>query len=324
MKRAIITGATGAIGTALIKRLTENGVEVLILHRRDSARLDNIINAVGSSVTRADIDESDDFIILSDLVTIKYCALSELAALENDTGKSYDVFYHLAWAGAAGPGRHDQYLQNQNVTYALDAVGAAKRFGCRLFVGAGSQAEYGRYEGLLNADVPVRPEMGYGYAKLCAGYMTRDYAHQLGLEHVWVRILSVYGPNDGKQSMIMSTIDKLTKGERPQFTPGEQLWDYLYSFDAADALIAVGDRGIDGKTYVLGSGNARPLKEYIEILRDSVRPEAELGIGEVPYGPKQVMHLCADITELTKDTGWSAKTSFEDGIRKTIASSVTE
>ena len=53
-------------------------------------------------------------------------------------------------------------------------------------------------------------------------------------------------------------------------------------------------------------------------MRDAINPEAKLGVGEVPYGPKQVMYLCADIDELKKDTGFEPQISFEDGIRKTI------
>ena len=79
------------------------------------------------------------------------------------------------------------HLQNKNVEYALDAVEAAKRFGCHTFIGAGSQAEYGRVEGLLKPDTPTFPEMGYGIAKLCAGHMTRKHAYQLGMNHIWVR-----------------------------------------------------------------------------------------------------------------------------------------
>ena len=298
MRSAVISGATGAIGTALTKKLVNEGVKVLILCRKDSKRTQNIIE--------------------SPLVKVKYCALDELSSLTNDTGEEYDVFYHFAWMGAAGPGRHDMYLQNENVKFALDAVEAAKRFGCKTFIGAGSQAEYGRVEGLLRPDTPTFPEMGYGYAKLCAGQMTRDYAHQLGLQHVWTRILSVYGPNDGAQSMVMSTINKLRNGETPQFTKGEQMWDYLYSGDAANAFYLLGDRGINGKTYVIGSGKARPLAEYIEIIRDEVNPDAKIELGAIPYAPKQVMHLQADISELRKDTGFKPMVGFEDGIKEIL------
>lgn len=295
MKRAIITGATGSIGTALIKNLVQKDVEVLVLTRKDSKRNQNILK--------------------NKKVIVRYCALDELQKFQNDLENKYDVFFHLAWAGSAGEGRNDMYLQNANIKYALDAVALAKKLGCHTFVGTGSQAEYGRFEGILKSDTPTFPEMGYGYAKLCAGQMTRDYAHQLGIRHIWTRILSIYGPNDGEQSMVSSVMHQLQNGQVPQCTYGEQMWDYLYSKDAAEALSLLGERGIDGKTYVLGSGKVMPLADYITQIRDIVAPGSKIGFGEIPYSEKQVMYLCADISEIKNDTGWEPTIEFSEGIK---------
>jgi len=298
MKRVMITGATGAIGTALIERLIESEIEVLVLAREGSARNDRIPK--------------------HDLVQVRYCSLEQLRELENDTGRTYDVFYHLAWEGTVGTARNNMYLQNRNIEYALDALKAAERFGCHTFIGVGSQAEYGRVEGLLTPDTPTNPEMGYGIGKLCAGLMTRELAIEKGMRHIWVRVLSVYGPNDGMQSMVMSTIAKLKAGEAPKFTKGEQKWDYLYSGDAAEAFYRIGEDGVDGSVYVLGSGEARPLATYIEEIRDEAAPDFPLTFGEIPYGEKQVMHLQADITALEQDLGWKPKWQFRDGIREIL------
>ena len=140
MKRVIISGATGAIGTALIGNLIGNNVEILIISRKNSKRLSVIPK--------------------NRLISIKYCDLDEYKNLQNDTGKTYDVFYHFAWSGTFGDSRNDMYIQNKNVEYSLVAVEIAKRFGCHTFIGAGSQAEYGRVEGVLTPSTPVFPENG--------------------------------------------------------------------------------------------------------------------------------------------------------------------
>ena len=298
MKRAVITGATGAIGTALINELVQQNIEVLVLCRQNSKRNENIPENA--------------------LVTKKYCDLKDFEILQNNTGKEYDVFYHFAWMGTTGEARNDMFLQNLNIKYALDAVKLAKRLGCKSFIGAGSQAEYGRIEGALKPDTPTNPETGYGTAKLCAGYMTRELASQLGLKHIWVRVLSVYGPNDTENSMVMGTINKLKNNIVPEFTKGEQLWDYLHSFDAARAFYLLGEKGVSGKTYVLGSGRARPLKEYIMDIQAVVNPDCEIAIGAVAYSDKQVMHLEADITALKKDIGFEPCVDFAEGIKTLI------
>ena len=298
MKRAVITGPTGAIGMALITQCIREGWEVLAVCHRGSARISSIP--------------------VHPRVKVLETELSELGQLEQVIEGRYDVFYHFAWQGTTGESRNQMMLQNQNVKYALEAVKAAKRFGCHIFIGAGSQAEYGRVEGKLKADTAVFPENGYGMAKLCAGQMTRVLAEQLGIEHIWVRILSVYGPYDAKNSMVMSTIHKLLRGEVPQFTKGEQLWDYLYSKDAAVAFWLLAERGIDQKVYVLGSGQVSRLSEYIGSIRDVVRPGAPLAIGVLPYGKKQVMYLCADSEELKKDVGFVPEVGFSQGIQKVV------
>lgn len=301
MRSAIITGATGAIGMALIEKLIAEEINVLVFCRADSKRRGRIP--------------------VHPLVTVADYSLEQLKEAENTTGKHYDVFYHFAWDGTVGAARNDMYLQNRNVSYALDAVAAASRFGCHTFIGAGSQAEYGRVEGKLSAATPANPENGYGMGKLVAGMMTREYAHQLGMTHIWTRILSVYGPYDGDQSMVMATINKLKAGETPQFTKGEQMWDYLYSKDAAKAFYLLGERGVDGKTYMVGSGEARPLAAYIYDIRDAVVPEAKIDMGAIPYAHRQVMYLQADIEELTRDVGWKPIMPFKDGIKSIISQS---
>ncbi len=298
MKRAVITGPTGAIGIALIKELIRNNIEVYAVCRPGSKR-----------IARIPVDEK---------VKVIECALCDIKNLPSRIDKKTDVFYHFAWDGTFGESRNDMELQNNNVKFALQSVKAAKELGCTKFVGAGSQAEYGRVEGVLRPDTPAFPENGYGIAKLCAGQMTRILCGQLGIEHVWTRILSIYGPYDGENTMIMSTIRELLKGGKPALTAGEQMWDYLYSDDVAKAFRMIGEKGKNGATYCLGSGKARPLKEYVEILRDSIDSTLPLGMGERPYGDKQVMYLCADIENLTRDTGFVPETEFGEGIIKTI------
>lgn len=298
MKRAIITGATGAVGTALINFLIEKNIEILVFCREGSLRNSKIPD--------------------HPLITKKYYSLNQLCNIENETGKTYDVFYHFAWEGTTGQARNDMYLQNQNAKYTLDAVHAAEKFGCKKFVGAGSQAEYGRFDGKLSADTPTFPESGYGYAKLCAGQMSRYAAHELGMEHIWVRILSVYGPDDRKDSLIMYTISKLLDNEAPMLTKCEQIWDFLYSYDAANALYLLGEKGVDGKVYVLGNGTARPLNEYINDIQQMVNPKCNINYGAVPYSNNQIMHLQADISELCLDTGFIPKISFCEGIKEIL------
>ncbi len=299
IQTAVVTGPTGAIGIALCEKLLRENVTVYAVCRPGSSRIKDLPKAAALHVVE--------------------CDAKELATLpQKMEGVSVDAFFHFAWAHTIGQGRNDMPAQIENIQSTIDAVRAAKALGCQVFLGAGSQAEYGRVEGLLKSDTPAFPENGYGMAKLCAGQMSRVEAKALDLDHVWVRILSVYGPHDGPMTMISGTIRKLLAGERPALTAGIQRWDYLYAGDAADAFYLAACHGRNGAVYPLGSGQAMPLKDYIIQMRDAIDPALPLGLGEVPYGPLQVMHLQADISALQADTGFVPKTPFAEGIRRTM------
>lgn len=148
MKKAIITGPTGAIGMALIDKLLQEDVDVLAIVHRGSRRARQIPRHLKLQILEADLDD-----------------FTNITLPEQD----WEIFYHLAWGGTYGDARNDLECQIDNIRYTLESVRLAQRSGCSTFIGAGSQAEYGRYEGVLMADAPTHPENGYGMAKLCAG-----------------------------------------------------------------------------------------------------------------------------------------------------------
>lgn len=310
-RRAVITGASGMIGVALAQQCTAAGEDVLAICHRGSSKNEVLRRLTGVEVLEADLDE-----------------YARLAGEQWE--KSYDTFYHLAWDGTAGQARNDMALQTDNIRYTLDAVELADRMGCRTFVGVGSQAEYGRCQEPLRPETPAFPETGYGMAKLCAGQMSRYSCEQRGIKHIWARVLSVYGPYGG-QDMITIALQKLLRGDHMRFTAGEQVWDYLYSEDAAYALWLMAERGVSGRTYVLGKGQSHPLREYLDTLYRVVCEEMNcnerrvgtIGIGELPYGECQLMYLAGDVTELCQDTGFVPRVSFEEGIKKLLLQLLT-
>lgn len=296
--RAIITGPTGAVGISLIQELCDHGWEVVAVARPHSKRLDAIPRLKN--------------------VTVVECALENIKNLSDYVEGKADVFYHFGWDGTYGNSRLDVQEQNKNVGYTLEAVSAAKKLGCSVFVGAGSQSEFGHVQGVLHPDMPCRPDNGYGAAKLAACHMSRVMCNNLGIRHEWCRIVSLYGPFDGDQTMVMSVIRNLLEGRKPSCTNGDQIWDYIYSKDAARAFRLVAESGKDGEIYCFGTGKTRTLRQYIEVIRDTIDSNLEIGFGELPYYQNQVMHLEADIANLKNDTGFEPGYTFEEGIRETI------
>lgn len=294
MKRIIVTGATGCVGSAIVRRALAKGMEVTCIVHQGSKRLSN----------------------LPQNVSIVECNLSDYASLQLDC--TFDTFIHMAWEKTFGASRDDAEVQMRNIQYTLEACHLAKRCGCQAFVGAGSQAEYGVQSVDLTPDLPVNPESGYGIAKFAAGKLSAMLCKSLGMRQNWVRILSVYGPNDSENTLISYVIRELKAGRSPELTNCEQIWDYLYADDAADAILAIAEKGKDGKVYPLGSGKGRRLSEYIEDICGIINLSIEIKYGVKEYYPHQPMYLVADIRETTKDAGWNPIIGFKQGIKMII------
>ncbi|WP_432204658.1 NAD-dependent epimerase/dehydratase family protein [Cetobacterium somerae] len=299
MKKVIISGATSMIGVALIEECIKNNIYVTALSRKNSPNLIRLPK--------------------SKFIDIVECDINNLENLKNLCSKDYDIFYHFAWEGTTKSERNDIFLQDKNITTSITALKMAKELGCHTFVGAGSQAEFGRVDkDKISPETSANPEIAYGIAKYSACKLTQIYAKQLGINHIWGRIFSVYGIWDNEGTMINSTIDKLLKKEKTSFTKAEQIWDYLYSEDAGRAFYLMGLKGKDQSIYCIGSGEGKPLYEYIKIISEKLSNKLELGIGEIGYTENQVMRLCADISSLKEDTGFTPKYNFEEGIAKTL------
>lgn len=298
MQRIIITGATSMIGAALIKECIKKGIEVYAVVRASSGK-------------KKRLPESEKLHMVD-------CSLEELETLPQKITEKCDTFYHIAWGNTGENRNSSTELQSRNIAYTLAAVKAAYALGCRRFIGAGSQAEYGPMDvDKISPDSPVNPTTPYGAAKLASGQLARMLCKELGMECIWPRIFSVYGIYEKETTMVASGLRKMLAGEKTSFTPALQRWDYLFSADAGRAYYLIGEKGKDGAVYCVGSGQAGPLKDYIEIMAELTGAE-ETGIGARPYPAGAVMNLCADISSLTADTGFVPEYTFREGIRETI------
>ena len=297
--RALITGATGFVGSCLTELLVRQGHTVAVLRRASTRpwRIEAVLPRVTS--------------ILSDLE-------HPTAAAANIKRFAPNTVMHAGWYGVAGALRNDPGQIAHNIQSTAELVSVAADAGCQTFVGLGSQAEYGPQNRILRESDSTEPTSTYGVAKLCGLQVSRHLARQTGMRFAWLRIFSLYGPRDNPDYMISSLVEKLLRGERPSLTAGEQLWDYLYVRDAAEAIVAVATTpGAEG-IFNLGSGQVQTIRQTVEQLRGLIDPSLPLGIGEVPYRPDQVMHLQADISRLRAMTDWTPRTSLADGLAQTI------
>jgi len=297
MKRAIVTGANGFVGSAVVKELAVNGVQVYAVVRHNAQHIDILRQLPG--------------------VTLIYCNLDEYSSLaEKIADRDIDVFYHFAWAGSAGKAREDEKLQLSNVKNSCDAVRASAALQCKRFIFAASIMQY-EVDVLKKTDKKLSLSSIYCTAKIAADYMCRALADNLGVQYVSAIISNIYGPGELSDRLVNTSIRKLQAGIHTSFSAGEQLYDFIYIDDAAKMFRDIGESVINSKNYYIGSGRPRKLKEFLYEMRDAVAPEAEIGLGELTFNGNSLTYKEFDISAVYRDTGFTPQIPFAEGIRRT-------
>lgn len=294
MKGAVVTGANGFIGRALTAELKQQGIRVLAVAREHSQL-------------------PQDAQIVP--VTLDLARLAQLPAL---TEERWDVFYHLAWSGTSGQGRKDLTAQLFNVEATAQAVQTAKLLGCKCFIGAGSIMER---EVLAASAVPqVRLGSGhiYGTAKLAAHQISRCVAAELEIDHIWAVITNAYGAGEDSPRLLNTTLRNIIQNKALDFTSSTQNYDFVHVEDVARALLLLGQRGSPFAEYTLGSGCARPLKEFIEELCQAVAPGRTPDFGRIPFEGVSLPLEAFDTALLCRDTGFAPQIGFREGVCRTM------
>ena len=298
MKKVIVTGPTSMIGLATINECLKNNVSVLAIVRENTTRLDRLPK--------------------SDLIKIINCNIDKLDSIDtNNLDSDYDVFYHFAWGHTAKAERDNPLMQEQNVKYTLDAVKLASTLGCKKFIGAGSQAEYGMCEEVRTEDTLEAPLTSYGISKYSAKMLSRRMCDQLGMVHVWGRIFSVYGPHDNEGTMLNYGIDCFINGEKAKFSSATQMWNYLYEDDAGSMFYLLGEKNVESGVYCVAGKESDVLRKYIECMRDEFGTEAICEFAPITPNVKN-LGLEVKIDKIVNATGFLPKVSFNEGIKKMI------
>lgn len=297
MQNVIITGADGFVGSYTVKHFLANGKKVLAL----------------------DIAETPHRLESHPNLIYKQCDISNVDALRAilaDGG--YDTFIHFAWAGSAGEARMDYNLQMQNALNTVECLKIAKEVGCTRFVCAGTIMEY-EVEAAIHAQ-GTRPGMGYiyGMGKHIAHCMCKSVAANIGIDLLWPMITNAYGVGEFSPRFVNTTLRKIINGEPLQFTAATQNYDFVYVSDVAKAFYLVAEKGVPFCEYMIGSGNARPLKEFILEMVSACTIDAKPLFGDVPFTGTNMPLSTFAIDAIKHDCGFEPDVPFAQGARMTM------
>lgn len=294
-----ISGGNSFLGVNLCQRLTLEGHNVTLLCRR----------------------EPDLQKISTNISIIKYTSLSDIRKISDKIG-NIDVFIHLAWAGTGHEGRNSVTLQNENIENSIAAIHVAKDHGCRLFVEAGSQAEYGFVSGKMTEDTPCNPENEYGRAKLEFGKKAQLLCSEYNMKFIHLRILSLFGENDHPWTLVMSSIRKMLNNEDVQLSSCEQLWNFTNVDDASKQIYllcenALSNDDFKSEVYLICSNDTRKLKSFVEEIKILTKSSSRLIYGE--YQPNNVVSLDPSTDKTSKATdGFISETTFGQVVNRII------
>lgn len=295
MKRVIVTGANGFIGSSLIKKLVNKGVEVVAL----------------------DISFTSSRLPKTNLITEIEVELDDSKKIEKAIPTNeYDAFYHFAWAGVNGSAKVDPIVQLKNAEMAINCATVAKNINCKKLLCAGTIAERAT-ESLSNLE-KTSGGMMYGVAKHATHLMVETFCKYIGLDFVWMQFSNIYGPENKTGNLISYTIGELEKGNEALFGPALQPYDFIFVEDLIEAVLRLGENKTSRNSYFIGSGEPRILKDYL------------LEIGE-QYGKKELIKVGVrqddgikysidmfDTSALVNDIGKYTTKTFTEGIKYTL------
>ncbi|MBE6846433.1 MAG: NAD(P)-dependent oxidoreductase [Ruminococcus sp.] len=294
--RVVVTGATSMIGVALINECIANGCEVLAIVRKGTSRLSRLQNSPLIKIKECDFDSYDNM---------------------NIDDEYYDVFYHIAWGCTSRAERDFPLAQENNIRATLSAVELAHRLGCKKFIGAGSQAEYGLVDGVITPDTRPEPITTYGIAKLSANMLSRRMCELYKMTHIWGRIFSVYGTLDNDGTMINYAVDQFIKEEPAIFSAATQMWNYLNEKDAGKMFYLLGKSPAASGIYCIANQHSMPLRNYITALAQEYGNSAKCIFQ--PPSQEKMIGIQADISKTIEATDYIPTISFESGVREVIA-----
>ncbi|HYH05073.1 MAG TPA: NAD-dependent epimerase/dehydratase family protein [Bacillota bacterium] len=309
MKRVLVTGGAGFIGSHLVDRLVEQAWEVTVVDNFDPF-YDSNIKATNIA---AHLDNPRYKLVREDIRDL-------IALKEKLTGK-YDVIVHLAAKAGVRPSiQAPQVYQTVNVQGTQNLLELAKEWSVKQFVFASSSSVYG-----INPDVPWRevdqvllPISPYAATKVAGELLGHVYSHLYGIRFIGLRFFTVYGPRQRPDLAIHKFAKLLEQGRAiPVYGDGSTKRDYTYIEDIIKGITAAMEYSESNYEIInLGNNRTVPLLELIHTLEKSMRVKAELQwlplqLGDVPQ-------TCACVAKAQELLGYAPTTEITAGIDKFV------
>ena len=292
MRRVLVTGASGFIGSHSLATLQGKGYEVHAAWLNSRRELD------GVEWHRTDLREP-----------------ASIKTLVREVRPTH--LLHLAWY--AIPRDYRESLENLRWCQAgMSLLAEFLEHGGIRAVFAGSCAEYDVGHGICSEDLtPTNPWNFYGTCKDSLRRVVLEFSSRTGLSTAWGRSFYLYGPREPRERLVPAVITSLLRGEKARCTHGRQLRDFLYVQDIADAFVALLDSSSRGIVNI-ASGEAITIRSIVEEIARQLDLPGQVEFGAIEPAPGDPPMAVADTRKLREEVGWKPQWSLQDGIAETI------
>jgi len=302
----LVTGGAGFIGSAIAKRILEQGDFVRIVDNFSTGKKENIEDFLGNP--NFELIEGD----LTDIQIAK-------KAVEN-----MDFVIHQAAIPSVQRSIDDPMKSNNaNINGTLNMLLAARDAKIKRFVYAASSSAYGDNPDLpKKEDMPVLPISPYALTKYVGERYCQIFWRLYGLPTICLRYFNVFGPKQDPNSQYSAVIPRfitaLLKGEKPIiYGTGEQSRDFTFIDNVVDANLASvkSEKGF-GEVFNVACGDQISLNRLLEMLKDILKTDINPDHKEARIG--DVLHTRADISKAKEILEYSPKVSIKEGLAKTV------
>ena len=299
--RILLTGATGFVGSAILRHLLTHGYSVM-LPVRDVSRLPPMPAAHNTDTS----------------IDILYCELTNLTQNAANAIAQYrpDIVINCAWLGTENTDRNRSDFVFPNLQSTLRLLEITLDAGCKQWISFGSQAEYSVINTDITEDMPTFPQSAYGVAKVALCHTLQNICAARGVACAWLRIFASYG-KDYKASYVMPYIlNCFRSGTIPALKTPNAVWDYIHVDDVAAATLAMINHPKAHGAFNLGTGVGHSVRDIALSLAeltqfkevDALRRAMD-SAGDPPF------RRVANIHKIRQSIGWSPRIDLQTGLK---------